>query len=159
MSPAWTIVTEQAFNVANDRHCCRSPVFHPTLASARRQFYGVSLLSPFSLSHSLSFFPSSTHTLPSNTQTLVSSLPPRRTVPYRTVALSFQRGLWFYGGGIGHNEPVVSAYKRRTRPRCGMGRDLRAMRGPTCAHGRGVAWLWYRDQASSPRRCAFSIVR
>lgn len=61
MSPAWTIVMEQAFNVAND-HCCRSPRF--THGCLPYQFYGVSpSFSPFSLSL---LFLSPTHANPSN---------------------------------------------------------------------------------------------
>ena len=87
MSPAWTIVTEQAFNVANDRHCCRPPRFtRRWLLRVDNSMECRCFLFSLSVSLSLSLSLSSTYTPPSGTQTLVSSLPPHRTVPYRAMA-------------------------------------------------------------------------
>lgn len=97
MSPAWTIVTEQAFNVANDRHCCRLPRFTHDCASTILwsvvAFLFLSRLRRPSTITNNSFSRSSVFSLPTVAlaHRIVSSLAPRRTV-----AFSFQHGLWFY---------------------------------------------------------------
>ena len=134
MSPAWTIVMEQAFNVANDRHCCRSPRFTHGCLPLPYQFYGVppsfsSFPLSFSLQHTQTFEPSP---IPSLSPALAHGLD-SSSIPlflFVLVAFSFQRDLY---GSIGRNESVVSAYKRVVVVVVAVwGRDLRAMRG--CAH-------------------------
>lgn len=150
MSPGWTIVTEQAFNVANDRHCCRSPRFtHGWLLRVANSMECRCI--PFlpctrTLRHRRNTDSSSTH-IHTHGRFKFALVVPR-------AVFSFQHGVWLQGRGrIGHNEPVVSAYKRRTRPGLVWG-EIYELCGIRRSHRR--EWLLW---PVSRRRCAFSIVR
>ena len=104
------------FNAADDRHCCRRPSrFTQGLACARRQLYGVL---PVAL--------------------LPSPLRPTAIDSFQVCSPSPRSGLHVSPcmvlPSIGHNERVVSAYKRRTRPPTWCGARFTSYAGIQRAH-------------------------